>query len=282
MLLHLPFFCLAGTVVSVLGLPQLSPRILHEQRRSLPSGWSLHRHADPDSTLPLSIALAQSNIDKLEKFLLDIADPNSPNYGKHWTPAQVRDTFRPSQESVDVVHAWLATDGVHPERVQYNTDDMHLRVNVGVSEAERLLATEYYVYQHEDGTEHLACQHGYHLPEHVSRHVELVKPTIQFAAVRPSRPTSLKRADPEVAPVRRSGLQRPKGTPKYPINIEVRLSPRHDGRLLILSTQSTSNDTGLRCNEQITLDCIRALYDFRYGLKVPHLNSIGVGKHEPA
>ncbi len=217
------FFCLAGAVVSVLGSePQLSPHVLHEHRRSLPSGWSLHRRADPEVTLPLSIALVQSNIDSLEEYLLDIADPDSPNYGKHWTPAQVRDTFRPSQESIDVVHAWLTTDGVHPERVQFSPDGMHLRVNVSVSEAERLLATEYYVYQHEDGAEHLACQHGYHLPAHVSRHIELVKPTIQFTSAKPSGPgvsTSIKRSDLGRMRARRSGVHKPSGVPTHPAKV---------------------------------------------------------------
>lgn len=219
------FFCLAGAVVSVLGsVPQLSPRVLHEHRRSLPSGWSLHRRADPEITLPLSIALVQSNIHSLEDYLLDIADPDSPNYGKHWTPAQVRNTFRPSQESVDVVHTWLASDGVHPGRVKFSPDGMHLRVNVSVSEAERLLATEYYVYQHEDGTEHLACQHGYHLPEHVSRHVELVKPTIQFTSARSSGPgvnTSIKRSVSGRSVSRRSGAHKPSGVATYPAKVPI-------------------------------------------------------------
>lgn len=216
-------FCLAAAVVSVLGSPQLSRRILHERRRSLPPGWSLHRRADPDITLPLSIVLVQSNIDKLEDYLLEIADPESPNYGKHWTPAQVRDTFRPSKESVDVIHSWLADDGVHPERAQLSSDGVYLRVNVSVSEAERLLATEYYVYQHEDGTEHLACQHGYHLPEHVSQHVDLVKPTIQFSSARPSRPASLKRrSDSRGAPFRKPGLHKPTHHPTVPAISKVR------------------------------------------------------------
>ncbi|KAL1939834.1 hypothetical protein VTO73DRAFT_9534 [Trametes versicolor] len=253
------FFCLAGVVVSVLGSePKLSPRVLHEHRRSLPSGWSLHRRADPEITLPLSIALVQSNIDNLEDYLLDIADPDSPNYGMHWTPARVRDTFRPSQESVDVVHTWLASDGVHPERVQFSPDGMHLRVDVSVSEAERLLATEYYVYQHEDGSEHLACQRGYHLPEHVSRHVELVKPTIQFTSAGSSGPvTSIKRSDSRRSLARRAGAHKPSGVASYP-------------------AKTITGDPLDHCDEQVTLDCLRALYDFYYDLQAPDQNSIGV------
>lgn len=201
------FFCLAGIAVSVLGSPQLSRRVLHEHRRSLPSGWSLHRRADPDATLPLSIALVQSNIHKLEDYLLDIADPESPNYGKHWTPAQVRDKFRPSQESVDLVHAWLATDGVHPDRVQLSHDGTYLRVNVTISEVERLLSTQYYVYQHDDGSEGVACEHGYHLPEHVSRHVDLVRPTIQIRAATAPGVSFQKRSGKGTR--RRSGIHKP-------------------------------------------------------------------------
>ncbi|KAH9858769.1 subtilisin-like protein [Lenzites betulinus] len=244
-------FCLVGVAVSVLGSPepQLSRRVLHEYRRSLPSGWSLHRRADPGATLPLSIALAQSNIHSLEDYLLDIADPESPNYGKHWTPAQVREKFRPSQESIDVVHAWLATDGVHPERVQLSHDGAYVRVNVSISEAERLLATEYYVYQHEDGSEDVACEHGYHLPEHVAKHVDLVRPTIQVRGAKASSASLQKRGS-----VKGARSRRPMNPSK--------------------GSSSTGKATG--CDTQVTLDCIRDLYDFHYTLQVPELNSVAV------
>ncbi|KAI0675267.1 subtilisin-like protein [Trametes maxima] len=252
----LALFCtLTGVISSVLGFttPQLSRRILHEHRRSAPTGWSLYRRADPDSILPLSIALVQSNIENLEGYLLDVSDPDSPNYGKHWTPAHVKETFRPSEESVDTVHSWLAADGVHPERIQLSPDGAYIRVNVSVAEAERLLATEYYVYQHgETGAEHVSCQHGYHLPEHVSQHVDLVTPTVHFGAITAST-TASRGLHAKRSLTRRAGLRRPSGALKTAVK-----------------------ETSDKCDEQITLSCIRELYDFNYDLVAADRNTIGV------
>ena len=160
--------------------PLLSRRVLHESRSSVPYGWNLRRRADPDAVLPLKISLRQSNLENLDEFLYDISHPESPNYGQHWTPARVAQTFRPSEESVDVVRSWLANDGLDWSRTRFSKDGAHLHLNASVAEAERLFAAEYYVYEHESGEERIACHHGYHLPEHVSAHVELVTPTVHF------------------------------------------------------------------------------------------------------
>ncbi|KAI9060234.1 subtilisin-like protein [Trametes sanguinea] len=219
----------AGAIASVLGSsgsPRLSRRVLHEHRRSSPVGWTLHKRADPDATLPLSIALVQSNLHNLDSYLLDIADPDSPNYGKHWTPAQIAETFRPSKESVDVVHSWLTGDGVDSTRIELSDNGQYVRVNVSVSEAERLLATEYYVYQEDaSGTSHLACGSGYYLPEHVSRHVDLVTPTIHLGRMCTG-----------------------------PANA---CSPLH-------RSNANAQDASGGCSTFVTLDCIRELYSFDY------------------
>ncbi len=46
-----------------------------------------------------------------------------------------------------------------------------------------------YVYEHQNGHKHIACDKAYHLPEHVSKHVDLVTPTLHFdAKVKPGAP----------------------------------------------------------------------------------------------
>lgn len=174
------FFALGVASLALAARPV--KRVAHETRRSLPTGWTPVRRAEPDRVLPLSVGLVQSNLENLEAYLLDVSDPDSPNYGKHWTPARVADTFRPSPASVDAVRTWLVKDGqIGVDRIALSGSGAWLVANVTVDEAEQLLGTEYYVYQHEeDGREHLACHQGYHLPEHVSKHVDLITPTLHF------------------------------------------------------------------------------------------------------
>lgn len=112
---------------------------------------------------------------------MEVSHPQSPRYGNHWSPARVGHTFRPSGDAIDTVRAWLLTSGVGVDRVRVSNDGTWIHANVTVEEAEGLLHTEYYVYHGEDiGSEVIACAQKYHLPEHVSEHVELVTPTLQF------------------------------------------------------------------------------------------------------
>ncbi|KAJ8481461.1 hypothetical protein ONZ51_g5989 [Trametes cubensis] len=252
----------AGAIFSVLAFPspspQLSRRVLHESRHDVPTGWTLHKRADPDATLPLSIALVQSNLHNLDDYLLDVADPESPNYGKLWTPEMVAETFRPSKESVDVVHSWLSTDGVHPNRIQLSDNGAFVRVNVSVTEAERLLGTEYYVYEHSDGTIRYGCQHGYHLPEHVSRHVDFVTPTLHFGTftasyIQPGRSALSKRSS------------------------HASTGAKHRASLKeTFKAIGTKASSGVGCDQEVTLDCIRQLYSFDYNIVAGSKNTVGV------
>ncbi|KAH9945171.1 subtilisin-like protein [Epithele typhae] len=239
--------------------PLLSRHVLHE-RGSIPPGWSLRRRADPDMTLPLRISLQQSNLHLLDDFLLDIADPDSPNYGRHWTAARVKETFRPADASVDAVRAWLAAEGIAPALSQ---DGVHLRVDLSVADAERLFAAKYYVYGHEEsGEEHVACHHGYHLPEHIAEHVKVVTPTVQFGGI-----TVLG------APGSAFGKRAPK-TPAGPAGGIGRVG---GGKRTKRPMEAMASMEDLaNCDVTVFPDCIRALYNFNYTFQDPEHNSIAV------
>ena len=186
------FLCLLALAINaVTSSSDLSRRVVHHGSRSVPRGWTLHRRADPDTLLPLRLTLAQSNVQNLDTYLLDIADPMSPNYGQHWSPARVAETFRPSKESIDTVRSWLVHDlGVDSRKIQLNRNGHVIQVNVTVAEAEDILGTEYHIYRlagEEQVHERLGCHQGYSLPEHVSKHVDFVQPTVHFGRPRLGR-----------------------------------------------------------------------------------------------
>jgi tripeptidyl-peptidase-1 len=187
--------------------------------RPVPAGWSLHRRADPDALIPLKLSLTQSNLDKLETILMDIADPRSINYGKHWSPAQVKDTFRPSKETFDAVRAWLTHDArIDEDKIRLSPNGDILQLNLTIAETEDLLHAEYYIYSDDvDGSLRVGCHNGYTLPEHVSKHVDLVWPTIHFGG---PRSLSRRRGSTSAA----STFGRESGAPTIPIE-NVRCSP---------------------------------------------------------
>ncbi|KAH9945133.1 subtilisin-like protein [Epithele typhae] len=222
--------------------------------RAVPRGWSLHRRADPQVLVPVKLNLAQSNVHNLESYLLDIADPASPNYGKHWTPSQVAKTFRPSQDSVDAVHSWLVSDhGIEPDRVELTPKGDAIRLLLSVAEAERLLDAEYFVYRHEDGKERVGCHDGYTLPETIAEHVDFVSPSTNFNLPSLSATRYGKRA----ASISQAAHE--SGAPKIPV-----------------SAAQLKELEATGCDQAVTLDCLRALYNFDYTLVTGNQNNVSV------
>jgi tripeptidyl-peptidase I len=154
--LLLPLLSLSLIGFAIAG-PHLSPYILHEKRRHVPPGWSHSHRVSQLGVLPLRLGLTQSNIDSIEDYLLDVSAPDSPNYGKHWSPAKVAETFAPSRDTIDTVRNWLIDNGIARERLRLTPSRGWIEVNVTIEEAERLLLAEYNVYKHESGAEHVGA-----------------------------------------------------------------------------------------------------------------------------
>ena len=149
----IPFIFLGATLV--LAEPTLSPSVLHEKRVHIPYGWTYSHKHHSSAILPLRFGLSQPNINEIESYLSDVAHPDSLNYGKHWTPEQVIEKFAPKPESIQSVKNWLYESGIDLRRVRLSGNKGWLEVNATVAEAESLLNTEYHVYQHESGKEHI-------------------------------------------------------------------------------------------------------------------------------
>ncbi|KAE9402286.1 hypothetical protein BT96DRAFT_918295 [Gymnopus androsaceus JB14] len=227
MLAFLALACAYSFLVQASGL---TPFVLHEKRAHIPYGWSHERKYDASAVLPLRFGLKQANIHKLEEYLYDIADPVSPNFGKHWTAGKVAETFAPSSESIKTVYEWLSGSGIAPERFKITSSKSWIELDATVEEAEKLMLTEYHVYKHKSGQTHIACDE-YHLPDHVAPHIDIVMPSVHFDAI-VRRPKSMIRDT----------------TPKSDITIVNLTYPGVD-----------------HCDTQISLDCLRTFLN-SYGI----------------
>ena len=56
--------------------------VLHEKRHAEPHMWTKRSKAPSDQVLPVRIGLTQNNLHRAEEFILDVADPRSPNFGE--------------------------------------------------------------------------------------------------------------------------------------------------------------------------------------------------------
>ena len=148
---------LAALALSLLSgaVPFLTQYNVHEKRTALPPGWSLARRYDATSIIPLRFALKQRNINDIGTYLYDVSHPRSPNYGKHWSAGDIVRTFAPTDETIHVVRNWLVTSGIEEHRISLGRTKGWMRVNVTVEEAERLMNTEYNVYTHMSGRQHV-------------------------------------------------------------------------------------------------------------------------------
>ncbi|KAJ9155616.1 Aorsin [Pleurostoma richardsiae] len=274
---------LAALAVAVDAKPlrRTSRHVVHEERPAARRSWSRSSRLHRTAVLPVRIGLTQQNLDRADEFIYDVSHPDSPNYGKHWSPEKIIETFAPKKESVDTVMEWLESEGIAPSRVQLSPARNWLSFNATVREAERLLKTEYHVYKHYiTGHPHVACE-KYHVPEHLSELIDIVTPTVHFDAhvgegrrnkqqsLSEEHVNELKRRS-EVLRKRESGPQR--GIMGLPT----------DGSNPKKGATITNALMDLdQCDTMITPACLRALYATPPGKTASANNTLGIVEYTP-
>ncbi|GAM83779.1 hypothetical protein ANO11243_017690 [Dothideomycetidae sp. 11243] len=237
-------FALSTAVVGslaclTLAAPTSSTHQVHEKRDVPPHAWTRHSSAAAEDFLPIRIGLKQRNLEHADRFLTDVADPASPNFGKHWSAEKVANMFAPARESIDTTIDWLVSAGIDRKRISHSVGRNWLEFDGTVAEAEALFDTKYHVYQDkESGGFRMACDE-YSLPSHVRPHIDMVMPTIQLDGLKP------------VANAR-AAVQKP-------VNLTGLTGTQH-------------------CDELITIDCLRALYNFGPGKYNNPNNKMGIAE----
>ena len=128
-----------------------SPLVLHEKRAAEPLDWVPMSRLDSNKVLPMRFGLAQQNLHRVEEMLMAVSHPESPTYGKHYTPAEIVDTFAPSNETISAVTNWLIDSGFAPSRLRLSANKGWLALEATTAEVENLLNAEYHVYNHVSG-----------------------------------------------------------------------------------------------------------------------------------
>lgn len=128
-----------------------SPLVLHETRAFEPLDWVPLGRLDSNKVIPMRFGLAQQNLHRVEEMLMEVSHPESPSYGKHYTPAEIVDTFAPSDETITAVTNWLIDSGFAPNRLRLSANKGWILLEATASEVEDLLKAEYHVYSHPSG-----------------------------------------------------------------------------------------------------------------------------------
>ncbi|XP_072254718.1 tripeptidyl-peptidase 1 [Pyxicephalus adspersus] len=134
-----------------------------EQSLSVPHGWTETDRLSGDESVILTFALKQQNVDKLEKLLGAVSNPDSPQYGHYLSLEDLRALLQPSLDTLRTVRTWLEKHGVQQcDSVQ--TRDF-LQCEMPVSTAEVLLpGAKFYRYVKGDSSVVRSASHEVLLP----------------------------------------------------------------------------------------------------------------------
>ena len=79
---------------------------------------------------------------ELDRHFWAVSDPQSPQYGQHWTMEQVNALVAPPVKNVDRLVGWLRDNGVKSRDISVNPQALDfVEASVPVRTAEKLLGT---------------------------------------------------------------------------------------------------------------------------------------------
>ncbi|KAM7187718.1 Pro-kumamolisin, activation domain containing protein [Naviculisporaceae sp. PSN 640] len=251
--------------------------VCHERHESgCPEGWIKGERVNASTLLPMRVGLRQSNLDKGHDLLMDISDPDSPNCGKHLSADEVKALFAPAEQSVQEVQRWLVSAGIDRKRLSRSTNKQWIAFDATVEEAEKLLLTDFHFFEHvESGIKNIACSE-YHLPRHVTKHVDYITPGIKLMAAGYGDKSPVIRRPPN------KRNSKPRETRARQIKTKRQVEPDFINHGVV--PDSNENDqyseewfkiTG-PCSYEATPECVRNQYQIPNGTKATPGNELGV------
>jgi tripeptidyl-peptidase-1 len=135
---------------AALSIPRNVKYVTHEKREGPHASHALTKRSpiSPDSLLPIRIGLTQRDLHLGYDYILDVSHPESKNYGKHYTAAEVNKLFAPTAETVQAVRDWLISSGIAEHRIKVSDNKGWLAFDAAVEEAEELFRASYYQQDH--------------------------------------------------------------------------------------------------------------------------------------
>lgn len=106
-----------------------------------------------------------------------VSHPDHSRYGNHLSMEEVHELTKPTDETLDLVHEWLAAAGI--SNLKYSPAKDWINIYIDVESAEELLDTEYSVYKHEDGSSMVRTE-KWSLPSHLHDRIDTIQPTTSF------------------------------------------------------------------------------------------------------
>lgn len=104
------------------------------------------------------------------------------------TEEEVVELTKPADSVLKGVQDWLQDHGIDMKKLSYSPAKDWINVDLPVEAIERLLDTEYSIFEHEDGG-YVVRTPKYSLPKHLHEHIETIQPTNSFFRAKPQSST---------------------------------------------------------------------------------------------
>lgn len=214
----------------------------------VPAGWVSTGPAPADHLLDMRIGLKQARLDELISSLYEVSNPTHHRYGQHLSKEEVSELVAPHDDTVDLVDAWLAAHGVDVYAVDRLGAGEWLSLTLSVTQAEKMLGTNYEVYDNAQTGESIVRTTSYSLPTILHPHVDVVTPTTHFSNMRRMKATSHRSSNTVIEPVPTSLTFDRNGVAAVPAS----------------------------CARTITPTCLRALYNTTGFTPTGELSTLGI------
>lgn len=136
-----------------------------------------HDTVSEHETMRITLHLKRRNLDELDRIFNAVTDPDSPDYGKYLTMAQVTNIVAPSSETLETVIAWLKANGAERIAVVNNKDV--IKAYMPKKHVERAFSVRINRFEAHGKT--IFRSPAKHVtPSEISRHVELIQGISDF------------------------------------------------------------------------------------------------------
>ncbi|XP_062983381.1 tripeptidyl-peptidase 1 [Elgaria multicarinata webbii] len=145
-------------------------------------GWRSLGRLAPSEMLSLTFALRQQNVGRLTRLVQEVSSPDSAQYGRFLSLAQVQALVAPSSLALGTVHKWLELHGIRDCSAVSTMDFLQCQVSAGA--AERLLPGAQF-HRYVNGERSIArSPFPYTLNEELAEHIDFVGGLHRFPAER--------------------------------------------------------------------------------------------------
>ena len=106
----------------------------------------------------------------------DVSNPFSSNYGEYPSFQEVQERTKPSNEMIHQVSLWLLENDyqINEEDVLFIEKTGYLPITVTVRQAERLLNTVFFLYEHIESKNVIARANDYSIPKNLENIIAFI------------------------------------------------------------------------------------------------------------